>query len=139
MVWLEKIAAIVNGTAKNRHLLIIAPPGWAKSTYISMVFPAWYLAEHPDQHIGAFTSSDVQAHQFLSTVKNLFEGSVEHADHYPSPSARPDPKRGWSIDGLYLRGCPTLDKDPTYRCVGYGSSIIGARLNGIILDDALTQ
>ena len=28
-------------------LLLFAPPGSAKSTYVSVLLPSWYLANHP--------------------------------------------------------------------------------------------
>jgi hypothetical protein len=28
-------------------LLLFAPPGSAKSTYVSILLPSWYLANHP--------------------------------------------------------------------------------------------
>jgi len=32
-------------------LLLFAPPGSAKSTYVSVLFPSWYLANHPTKSI----------------------------------------------------------------------------------------
>ena len=36
-------------------LLVFAPPGSAKSTYGSVLFPSWYLATHPTKSILAAT------------------------------------------------------------------------------------
>ncbi|HXI18281.1 MAG TPA: phage terminase large subunit, partial [Chloroflexota bacterium] len=38
-----------------------------------------------------------------------------------------------------LSGVPAGSKDPSYRALGYGASVIGARAHGIILDDPLAQ
>lgn len=39
------------------NLLIFAPPGSAKSTYVSHLFPAWYMAVHPGHNVLAATHS----------------------------------------------------------------------------------
>jgi hypothetical protein len=38
-------------------LLLFAPPGSAKSTYVSILLPSWYLASHPTHSILAATHS----------------------------------------------------------------------------------
>src|SRR3990167_10055388 len=38
-------------------LLLFAPPGSAKSTYVSVLFPSWYLARYPRNSILAATHS----------------------------------------------------------------------------------
>lgn len=72
-------------------------------------------------------------------MKITLEQNEQHTAAFPEETARPDQARGWSADGLYLKGTPDGSKDPAYRAVGYGASIIGARANGIIIDDPLTQ
>jgi predicted phage terminase large subunit-like protein len=79
------------------------------------------------------------AHQFGGTVKTTLEDNDVHRAVFPEAPCRPDPARGWSTDGLYLAGTPTGSKDPAYRALGYGASVIGARAHGVILDDPLTQ
>src|SRR5215469_16572041 len=50
-VWIDAITRLVAGKAARRRLLVIAPPGHAKSTWVSLIFPAWHLGRHPDQTI----------------------------------------------------------------------------------------
>jgi hypothetical protein len=40
-------------------LLLFAPPGSAKSTYVSILLPSWYLASHPTHSILAATHSEL--------------------------------------------------------------------------------
>lgn len=120
-------------------VLFIAPPGFAKSTYLSIIFPTWYLGTFPDHHILFLTSSDTQASQFNGVIKATVTENPAHSSTFPSPRAAADRDRGWSSNGLYLRGTRLSDKDPAYRAVGYGAHVIGARSNLIILDDPLTQ
>src|SRR5581483_9599460 len=54
--WIDHVVETVSGRGAKRKLLLVAPPGHAKSTWISQVFPAWYLGRHPDQAL-LFASS----------------------------------------------------------------------------------
>lgn len=46
---IEELEAVCRGDTDN--LLIFAPPGSAKSTYVTQLFIAWYLANHPDHKV----------------------------------------------------------------------------------------
>ena len=124
-LWLERVRATVE--QPRGRLLLVAPPGAAKSTYISFVLPLWFLGNHPDRAVLAVTSSDTMAHQFHSTVALGLSSNPAHAAVFPERTSRPDPGRGWSTDGLYLQGVPAGTKDPSYRCSGFGASVIGSR------------
>jgi hypothetical protein len=51
-------------------LLLFAPPGSAKSTYVSILLPSWYLAGHPDHSILAATHSVEFAERWGRRVRN---------------------------------------------------------------------
>lgn len=121
------------------RLLLIAPPGSGKSSVTSLLLPPWYLGNHPDHAVLAVTSADVMASEFGGVVDLTLRANAAHAAVFPAPAARPDPARGWSRDGLYLQGVAPETKDPSYRCTGFGSSVIGSRANLLLLDDPLTQ
>jgi len=121
------------------RLYIVAPPGHAKSTLCSQVFPTWYLGHAPDQSILMLTSSSIMAHTYHDVVTTVLAESPRYRAAFPEDACRPDFKRGWSNDGLYLQGTPALQKEPAFRIAGWGASVLGARAHGIILDDALTQ
>jgi hypothetical protein len=42
---MSKLVCAARGTVPR--LAVFMPPGSAKSTYGSILFPAWYLARHP--------------------------------------------------------------------------------------------
>ena len=58
--------------ASDEHdvLLLHAPPGCAKSTYISALFPSWYFANFPQNNILFATHSDDFAHRWGRRVRN---------------------------------------------------------------------
>src|SRR5262245_62447655 len=55
-------------------LLLFAPPGSAKSTYVSVLFPSWYLANHPTKSILAATHSVECAERWGRRVRNDIAG-----------------------------------------------------------------
>lgn len=137
--WNQAVDDIVNRRVRQNKILILAPPNSAKSTWNSLIRTTHYLGQHPDQHLIFLTSSDDMAKTFGSTVRMTLAESEKHAEVFPGSDARPHKVRGWSGDGLYLRGTPIGDKDPAYKAVGWGMTIMGARANGITLDDVLDQ
>lgn len=139
--WIDLYHQLFTGTlpgGKNK-LMILAPPNTAKSTWTSLIMPPWYLGNHPDHSILFLTSSDTMAAQFGTTIRYSLSANKLHQSVFPEAECRPAFKRGWSSDGLYLAGTPFSSKDPAYRAVGYGASVVGSRANLIILDDPLDQ
>ena len=55
-------------------LLLFAPPGSAKSTYVSILLPSWYLAGHPTHSILAATHSVEFAERWGRRVRNDIAG-----------------------------------------------------------------
>jgi len=51
-------------------LLLFAPPGSAKSTYVSILLPSWYLAQHPTHSILAATHNVEFAQRWGRRVRN---------------------------------------------------------------------
>lgn len=51
-------------------LLLFAPPGSAKSTYVSVLFPSWYLSRYPKNSILAATHSLEFAERWGRRVRN---------------------------------------------------------------------
>jgi len=51
-------------------LLLFAPPGSAKSTYVSILFPSWYLARYPGNSILAATHNVEFAQRWGRRVRN---------------------------------------------------------------------
>lgn len=122
-----------------RNVLFIAPPGTAKSTYISIGAIDYYIGMHPDHNLLFLTASDVQAKKFTGVMKASLIDNKARERYFSGTDYEPDYNRGWSNDGLYLKGMARNNKDPNYAAYGYGSHIIGARAHGIILDDPITQ
>lgn len=137
-LWIELAHQIDAGELKR--LLVLAPPGAAKTTWFSLSFVPWYCQRHVDHAVLNMTSSDAQAAKIGTVVANVLERSPENAAIFPDPSCRPDKDRGWSSEkGYFLKGKPLSSKDPNYQSAGFTSRILGARLRGIVLDDILDE
>jgi predicted phage terminase large subunit-like protein len=65
---IREIEAFLEGD--DEVLLLFAPPGSAKSTYISVLFPSWYLARYPQNSILAATHSVEFAERWGRRVRN---------------------------------------------------------------------
>lgn len=137
--WNKAVDDVIERRIRQNKLLILAPPNSAKSTWNSLIRPPHYLGQHPDHNLLFMTSSDDMAKTFGSSVRMTLQENQRHQEVFPDTANRPHRARGWSGDGLYLRGTPTSTKDPAYKAVGFGMSVMGARANGIILDDVLDQ
>jgi hypothetical protein len=52
---LKELAAVSAGRVDR--LMLLLPPGHAKSTYSSLLFPPWFLARHPQAHCARLSIS----------------------------------------------------------------------------------
>ena len=66
---LDKLEALERGDIQR--LMVLMPPGSAKSTYVSTLFPPWYLARHPDHAVVAASHTAELAERFGRRVRNI--------------------------------------------------------------------
>ena len=62
-------------TGANTRLIVLMPPGSAKSTYASVLYPAWWFTQHPGTSIIAVSHTASLGEHFGRQVRNLI------ADH----------------------------------------------------------
>ena len=53
------------------RLMVLMPPGSAKSTYASLLFPAWWFTQHPDSSVIATSHTASLAEHFGRQVREL--------------------------------------------------------------------
>jgi predicted phage terminase large subunit-like protein len=114
---LEKIAA-----GELRRLLIAAPPGSAKSTYASVLFPAWYLSQHPGHQIICASHTVELAETFAKRTRNLI---LEHFAALGIALA----------DDSQAAGRWSLKSGGSLFAVGAGGAIAGYRADLLMIDD----
>ncbi len=64
-------------TGANTRLIVLMPPGSAKSTYASVLFPAWWFTQHPESSVIAVSHTASLGEHFGRQIRNLI------ADHRP--------------------------------------------------------
>lgn len=103
-------------------LLLFAPPGSAKSTYISLLLPSYYLANRPQHSILAATHSVEFAQRWGRRVRNDIQAESLVLGIEPSPDNQASDR--WS-----------LRSGGEYYGVGAGVGIAGYRADLGVIDD----
>ncbi len=105
-------------------ILVHMPPGSAKSTYASVIAPAWLLGRKPGTNVIATSYGDDLAQRFGRRVRTICK-SPEYA----------------KIMGCTVTGDNaavndwSLTIDSTYRASGLGGTITGIRADYMFIDD----
>jgi predicted phage terminase large subunit-like protein len=105
-----------------QRLAVFMPPGSAKSTYGSVLFPAWYLARHSKHSILAASHTTELAEKWGRRVRNLIE------EHGPTLDLAISPDNA-------AAGRWALTSSGEYYAAGVGVGIAGFRADLAIIDD----
>jgi predicted phage terminase large subunit-like protein len=106
------------------RLIVLMPPGAAKSTYASVLFPAWWFIQHPaSSMLGASHTADLAVH-FSRQTRNLVS---EHG-----------PRLGYMLaqDRRSAASWRTAEGG-SYHSAGVRGPIVGRRADLVIIDDPL--
>jgi predicted phage terminase large subunit-like protein len=119
-VIIERLEKVLRGDCDR--LIICSPPGSAKSTYVSILFPAWFLCNFPGANIIAASHTSELAERFGRKVRDLI------ADHSVDLgiALRPD---------IQAAARWQLTSGGEYLAAGVGSAILGFRADLAIIDD----
>jgi predicted phage terminase large subunit-like protein len=107
---------------KFKRLMILAPPGSAKTTYTSRLFPAWYFAFRPRSSIIAVSHTQELSETNSGFVQRIIRDNAETLDY----GLGNDAKGRWYTTNScgYLAG-------------SVGSAILGFRANLAVIDDPI--
>jgi predicted phage terminase large subunit-like protein len=103
-------------------LLVFMPPGAAKSTYVNMLFPAWFMARNKSSNLITASHSSELAERFGRKTRNLL---AEHARALDCPLA--------TDSSAAYRWSTTSGGE--YYAVGVGVGIAGFRADLGVIDD----
>jgi predicted phage terminase large subunit-like protein len=109
------------------RLAVSAPPGSAKTTYVSHLFAPWYLARNPDKLVLSGSHTQEFAKRKIGRkVRNLIEarGRVLGLELDPSSKSMAD----WA-----------LTSGGGYRAVGVGVAVAGERADLGIIEDPFAR
>lgn len=116
----RKLEALARGDI--RRLMVFMPPGSAKSTYTSILFPAWYLAQPDAGNVLAASHSTELAERFGRKVRGLVQ---EHGLQL-----------GYSLSAdSQAAGRWGTNRGQEYYAAGVGVGIAGFRSKLTLIDD----
>ena len=98
------------------------PPGAAKSTFVSTLFPPWYLARHPDHAIIAASHTMELAERFGRRVRNLINEHSSTLDVTLAPDIQAAGQWETTAGGEYF-------------AAGVLGAITGRRSDLVLIDD----
>ena len=111
---------------KIKNLMIFMPPGSAKSTYASVVFPTWYMGAFPNKNIIMTTYGADLAKKFGRKCRQIVK-STEYKELFSTELSGDNA----AVDDWSLKN------GATYMCGGILSGITGNRADGLIIDDPI--
>jgi predicted phage terminase large subunit-like protein len=115
------------------HTLIIAPPAHGKTNVVGVYFPCWWLGRNPERHFVYVQASEEQAVKQSLAVRDTITLNQRYRAIFPWVEA--DKQRGWAQNAWYLKRPRLDDKDFTFKAVGIGGNLLGARADVLLLDD----
>ena len=117
---LSRLEAVERGEV--RRLMVLMPPGSAKSTYASTLFPAWYMARNPSHAVIAASHTAELAERFGRRVRNTV------ADHSETLGVALSPDN-------QAAGRWETTQQGEYFAAGILGPITGRRADLVIVDD----
>jgi predicted phage terminase large subunit-like protein len=119
---LGKLEAVARGEIKR--LMLFLPPGSAKSTYASVLFPPWFMGNHPSLPVIVASHSKELAERFGRRVRNIV-GSPLFKETF-----------GFGLSGdSGAAGRWETARGGEYFAVGVDASVTGRRCALGIIDD----
>jgi predicted phage terminase large subunit-like protein len=116
----SELEALARG--KCKRLMILAPPGSAKTTYTSRLFPAWYFAFRPRSSIIAVSHTQELSETNSGFVQRIIRDNGDTLGYTLANDAK---GRWYSSNSCgYLAG-------------SVGSAILGFRANVAVIDDPI--
>lgn len=97
---------------------------------ISIGHVLWRIGTDPNCSIAIMTNTGGLASRVIGSLKTYISESLEFRDVFPGVT----PGDKWSETAFSVTR-ETIRKDPTVQAVGLTGSIVGSRLDGLIIDD----
>lgn len=112
-------------TGEVDRLMILAPPGSAKSTYASVLFPVWWFRRNPRTAVIAASHTGDLAEDFGRRVRNTVSENADILGYSLSVDSQAAGKWNTNAGG-------------EYRTFGVGKAIAGRRADLCVIDDPVS-
>lgn len=109
------------------RLMVLMPPGSAKSTYTSILFPPWFMGRNPDKSVLGVSNTADLAERFSRRVRNIV-GTREFGNVFESNGLNPDSAAAGNWETL---------KGGEFFAAGMGGAIAGRRADLGLIDDPI--
>ena len=119
---LDALEQVAEG--ETQRLILLLPPGSAKSTYASKLFPAWWFARHPNSAVIAASHTAGLSEHFGRSVRGLIQ---EHSTQL-GVCVRSDARAA----GRFLTA-----EGGEYFSVGVHGAVTGRRADLALVDDPI--
>lgn len=109
----------------DKRIIFVLPPGSAKSTYASLLFPAYYMARHPRKRIILASYNGDMATSWGERTRDLVKQD-EFQGMFPGV-----------LPGKTAAGDWSLTNGSNFRAAGVGTSTTGRRADLLVIDDPI--
>lgn len=124
----------IENILRNPRSITHVPVEHAKSTWISLVLPLWFLINDRNLNIVIISATARQAENFLKIIKTHIEENELFRQDFPE--VRRDPKNKWTNREIFIkRDAGQMSKDASILAIGTGGQFLGARVDILIGDD----
>lgn len=130
----------------GKLVLILGHPESGKSSTVSLWYVLFDIARNPDTRIALVTKNGTKAQDLVVRIQRYLTEEHLYADAPQNLVAdfngfKPHHSQNfeWSQDQFFVRHRISGERDPTVQGLGIAKQIYGARLDKLILDDALVQ
>jgi hypothetical protein len=121
---IDELTAVAEGSVER--LMILMPPNSAKSTYASVLFPCWFLCQHPQSSIIAASHTLDLAEKFGRRVRDLIANDTLTLNY------------GLRADNQ-AAGRWATSESGEFFAIGVGGAVTGRRGDLIIIDDPVAS
>jgi predicted phage terminase large subunit-like protein len=116
---------------ENSHVVIFAPVEHGKTEQISIARVLWELGHDPNKRIAIISNTHGQAEKLAYSIQQHIEKNQSLHEVFPDLK----PGQRWRSSSFDVAGKNKTIKDYSVQALGCYGSLLGARLDLIIIDD----
>lgn len=122
---MEELESVERG--ETQRLMVLMPPGSAKSTYASVLFPPWFMGRNPEMGVLGVSNTTDLAERFSRRVRNIV-ALREFSNIFEGNGISPDSAAAGNWETL---------RGGEFFAAGMGSAIAGRRADLGLIDDPI--